>query len=398
MNKKKVVIESAYRWDYFQWFLLGFYELQKKEKIDFKINFTPISFLLNIIKNKHLCFILSKLKKFFEKDSYNLKGYIEDENGKRRKFCIDSSDSPFLFDSDCLEKTDVYFKIQCPKNINVDGFYLTKDIKVSWLDHAHEDYNVKNLTDLGERKKCQNFSKNRFKIKPLMIGPRRLGRSINYEVLKNGYEKMINGRNISKEKKIMCYFGNARGPQKLIYDEPVDFDDENNIMGVYKEILNHPNEKRKKIADMIDKIYGEKADARVINNEGSDIDKIKSKVGAQVVPLEKFGEFVGKFEYNVNVSGYRLSIPSRFIDSFSVGTAIVTDKLSVKWYKPFDENEVIEISEMGYLLNDDVDWKKINEDIKSLPQANKEKILENFKEKWSPEVVANYIISTTLKE
>ena len=39
MKKKiKVVIESANRWSYFYWFLLGFYELEKEGKIKLKFD------------------------------------------------------------------------------------------------------------------------------------------------------------------------------------------------------------------------------------------------------------------------------------------------------------------------------------------------------------------------
>lgn len=52
---------------------------------------------------------------------------------------------------------------------------------------------------------------------------------------------------------------------------------------------------------------------------------------------------------NLNISGYRMSVPNCFIESFMVGTAIMTDELFVKWYKPFDK-EVFETIGMSYLL------------------------------------------------
>ena len=35
LKRNKVVITSGYRWKYFQWFLLGLYELQEQGSIDF---------------------------------------------------------------------------------------------------------------------------------------------------------------------------------------------------------------------------------------------------------------------------------------------------------------------------------------------------------------------------
>ena len=52
---------------------------------------------------------------------------------------------------------------------------------------------------------------------------------------------------------------------------------------------------------------------------------------------------------------------------------------------------------MGYLKDEDVDWKKFKEDIKNLPKVNKEDIIEAFNKKWSPIAVSTYIIDELLK-
>lgn len=99
----------------------------------------------------------------------------------------------------------------------------------------------------------------------------------------------------------------------------------------------------------------------------------------------------------MNVSGYRMSIPNRFIESFMVGTGIVTDKLAVKWYKPFNE-EVYETVPMGYLPMNQVDWRKFEFDMNHLPSLDSKKVVEAFEDKWSPMVVAQYIIDTVKGE
>ena len=101
------------------------------------------------------------------------------------------------------------------------------------------------------------------------------------------------------------------------------------------------------------------------------------------------------FQYNLNISGYGMSIPNRFIESFLVGTAIVTDRLSLKWYRPFGP-EVVETVPMGYLPMGKVDWTQFERDIKNLPDIDKGAVLKAFNEKWHPRKVAEYIIDEVL--
>ncbi|MDR1521844.1 MAG: hypothetical protein LBS28_03185 [Streptococcaceae bacterium] len=137
-------------------------------------------------------------------------------------------------------------------------------------------------------------------------------------------------------------------------------------MDHFKGNIEHPNIKRQRASDFLS-VLGEKYDARVINQGNSD--SLVKGCNDLVVPLEEFPQFVSQFQYNLNISGYRCSIPNRFIDSFSVGTKIITDKLKVKWYLPFDE-DVIETVEMGYLKNSKVDWHLFKKDVLSLPDSN----------------------------
>ena len=90
-----------------------------------------------------------------------------------------------------------------------------------------------------------------------------------------------------------------------------------------------------------------------------------------------------------------MSIPARFIDSFLCGTAIVTDNLHVRWYHPFGK-EVVEIGEMGYLPNEEVDYDSIKEKIMNLKPIDKEFILEQYEKYYAPEPSARYIVETVL--
>jgi hypothetical protein len=226
-----------------------------------------------------------------------------------------------------------------------------------------------------------------------MIGPRRLARGNSKHALITSYQNYLKSQTNNKTKILMCYFGNSAGPVTTENVISPDWDWEADIIGYYKGKLNHPNEKRY-LATKILQSLGSSYDGRLITEGHSDTGKSVTHDDL-IVPLKDFCDYVSHFQYNLNISGYRMSIPNRFIESFLVGTAIMTDKLAVKWYKPFDK-EVIETVEMGYLPKDQVNWTQFKEDILYLPNIKTEDIINEFNKKWEPSVVANYIIHTVL--
>lgn len=386
----KVVITQIPRWYYFQWFLLGFYEMQEAGEIKLKIETNFSTKLSTIIRNKYLA--VANRRYLPNKDDYNLRGYIELSNGLKKYFCIDSADAPYLFNGTDLENVSVYFKMQCPKNLNTETFSLTPDVKIPWSDHAHEDPNLKELTARGKREICTNFAKYRYKIKPLMIGPRKIDYSNAYCTLQKSFEKNCAYSNYEDRKKLMAYFGNSNGPVPSVSVTEPDYDWESDIVAYFGNKIEHPNIKRGKACDIL-REFGDEYDARIINQSYSDT-KIKSKVHTDLeIPYCNFNEYVSHFQYNLNISGYRMSIPNRFIESFMVGTAIVTDQLSLQWYLPFEE-EVIETVPMGYLPDSQVNWEQFKHDIVNLPVVSSNKVRENFEKKWAPKVVAQYILKT----
>jgi hypothetical protein len=383
----KIVITKLPRWNYFQYFILGFFKLREKNIIDFEFKTDYITRLSRHTDNRY---ILGASRKFI-KDSYNLEGYIAVNNTKKY-FCIDSADAPFLFDSECLEKVSVYFKIQCPVSFDEKGFPLTNKIYIPYCGHKHIDSKLK-LTDRGERKPCDNLFQNIHKIKPLMVGPRKLARGNRFQSLNERYEYYVSASSVNSNKKLMCYFGNALGPVPSINVIKPDFDWESDIMAWFQGSLNHPNEKRDKAAALIGAL-GKDYDARIINPAHADTKGVKAREDL-IVPLDTFCHHIAGFQYNLNISGYRMSIPNRFIESFMAGTAIFTDALKVRWYLPFDE-EVVETTEMGYLPDEDVDWNKFTNDLRSLPEITKNKVLSCFYKKWEPETAARYIAETLI--
>ena len=128
----EVVITGGYRWNYFQWFLLGLYQLEEKGKIKLKFKLPFASLLLAKTSNGQIIRVADKLRRMTEKDSYNMDGYIiYIENGKkvRKTFTIDSADAPYLFDKKKLDNVDIYFKMQCPLDLGENGFALTEQAR-----------------------------------------------------------------------------------------------------------------------------------------------------------------------------------------------------------------------------------------------------------------------------
>lgn len=391
MSKIKVAVTSGYRWESFQWFLLGFMMLDKAGQIDFVYDCSPY--------NKFYLHAGSKLNKLaghfmrhHERDSYIMTGYIEAGDGQRKQFCIDEADAPYLYDTTLLETCGTYFKVQYPICIDQPMFLLTDEVQFPWSSYEHVDEHLTHLTDIGPRKQIDNFAQYRSKIQPLMVGPRRLAKACSWQALQKGYEHYLSARTLKKARPIMCYFGNAQGPEPSVNVKQPDLRWEQDIVGYYGQRISHPNLKRARVAQYLRDVSG--ADARIISQDHSDSGRGNSK--NLVVPMREFCHHIASFSYNVNVSGYVMSMPSRFIESFLVGTAVLTDKLSVKWYKPFDV-EVVETVPMGYLPMERVDWQQFQQDLQHLPQVSAEQVVQAYETKWAPDVVARYIIDTVAK-
>jgi hypothetical protein len=353
-------------YSYFQWFILALYEQEKENNTSVKFNLPFYQYLYYFVFNDFLKRIVLFADTKIRLLSFEnlLEGSFE-INNKIIDFCYDRSDTPFTFDDYKLDKLDVYFKAQCPIKIDKEGFALSEGAVIEYSEIVLKNSN---------------------KIFSSMIGPRTLGLSISYKNLKRKYIQMLSSRKISKEKEIMCYFGDAQGPKPEKF-KTLNIDEESNLLEYFGDKVSHPNEKRFKIYKIIKQKFSS-FDARVINkgifSNNEEIDK--------PIPYTNFDEHVSKFQYNVNVSGYRMSIPNRFIESFIVGTAIVTDKLAVKWYEKFDK-EVHEISELGYLPDYLIDWQKIEDELISLPKINPVEVIESYEMKWSPQSFGKYILN-----
>jgi hypothetical protein len=373
-SKHKIVVThiSLTYYFYFQWLILGLYQLQDLGEIKFRIRLrNPIQLLL--ARNYRIFLGLRKYGRLFRNNyrkDYILKGHLIKGDNKV-SFCYDIADSPFIFNRNCLQAVDCYFKAQCPIKIDENGFSIANEVIIKFSDFVLQ---------------------NRAKIFPSMLGPScRSFNILTKTSLFKGYTSMHSEQE-EKTGKLMCYFGSAIGPKPdLSFNGQNYLTDESKLLGYFNGKVTHPNEKRAIAAEIIASL-GEKYDARVINNgifdnEGKPVNQHLH------IPLADYTAYIAKFEYNLNISGFRMSIPNRFIYSFIVGTAILTDKLMVKWYRPFD-SEVKETVFMGYNLIEDVDWESFKNDLKNLPHSDGDYIRQLFKAKWAPLPFARYLVET----
>ena len=394
-NIPHVVITSMNRYSYFQWFILGFYYLEREGKIKLSFRVRSLYEKLSFVNETKL---MTGFRRFAIKNgidihwlfhfSNNLEGYVL-YKGTKRYFCIDSNDNPFSFDSELLDKVSVYFKMQTPVTFHKDGFHLTDNVVIPWIDQNIE----RNPRKEKVRKSCDNLMSNIGKVRPLMIGTRMMSRGNAFRFLDRSFRHSMSSSGIQSDKKMMCYFGNAQGPTP-VRNAPVDLDRENQIMGYFAERVNHPNEKRSK-ASHIMRSLGSEYDARVIDETTPGF-KRRVSHPELVIPMEHYYEHIARFQYNLNIAGYGSSISSRFVETFMAGTAIVTDKLNVRWFRPWGK-EIVETVPMGYLPMENVDWTQFERDIKNLPDIDKETVLKAFNEKWHPRKAAEYIIDEVMR-
>lgn len=356
---------------YFQYLIFGFYQWSKKGEIEFIINPEKVydRVFYRFYRLYRLVRKYGKHDRKQKRNNYLLRGYYQDHD-VRIYFTYDIADNPHYYDLEVLKSVDLYFKAQCPIEFKETGFELTPEVVLPYSPGIFKYIN---------------------KIYPSMIAP---GFGVNnifsYKQLNHGYQEMFLPE-IKKAKSIMCYFGNSLGPKEFLSEEPDSYLKESHILAFFKGKISHPNVKREKAAKLISEILVD-SDARVVHEGNCDTDYFE-KDSKFFIPLKDFPLHISKFRYNLNISGHRLSIPFRFIHSFSVGTAIITDKLKLKWYLPFGP-EVHESVEMGYLPTEQINWKEFRQDLLKLPVIDPNQVLKEFQNKWTPEAFAGYIIET----
>lgn len=240
-----VITDLSNRIQYYQWFVYGLQSLANEGKI--KLEFA-VPFSQRLLLSNHTTFVVrcqNKIKRIVgghaeQKTKAYFRGYVR-FGTQTHSFCIDSADSPNMFNGKLLKDVDIYFKLQCPKEISEKGFLIGNQY-IPFFDSEFE-----NPADEGKvkakRKLCPEVYTCEKKIKPLMIGPRSMGRTCSFKELDAAYNNLLSARSVKQTGKAMCYFGNAAGPVPTEHVTEPDWDWESDILGYFGNKINHPNEK-----------------------------------------------------------------------------------------------------------------------------------------------------------
>ncbi|TKG21073.1 hypothetical protein [Vibrio breoganii] len=290
---------------------------------------------------------------------------IYNHNGRKINFVYDIADSPFYYSEKYLKESDLYFKAQCPKEIKDSGFQLNENIAIPYT-------------------KSTLIYKS--KIRPSLLGVRKLGESFKYKELKTNYLSLLYVDK-NKENRLFVYFGSEKYPQKSFKEETSIelartefFNVEENLSYFDNNTLHHPNSKRGIVSRKL----------KLTSNDRLHL----GDVFENEIDINNYQEVLSKYKYNLNISGYRLSIPNRFMDSFISGTTVLTDNLSVRWYQDFSSEECRELGKLGYDVSSD---KALSDFVVNIEKEceitqKRDVVLEKFHKYWKPKSFANYIL------
>lgn len=294
-------------------------------------------------------------------------------------FAFDIQDSPFNYAMGLLETVDLYFKCQCPAKFEPEGFPLTQQLRIPY----HPD--------------VFTFAQ---KIRPAMLG-RPLGQTLNLRKNLRVLKQWENARAVGKSMRIFASFGSDVGLRPRTSESPLpaphNYESESSLLARWGNKVHHPNYKRAELVRILRKWQRPDIDARVWRTEAPDI------YGPLLSPQE-YQSALARTMVNVNVSGFRRSIPYRFMDTLLTGGSIASDSLAVRWYHDFEPDlEVYDLGLLGYEPEANVDWKKIEERLlevyeKNPPSPERSRaVLDLYQKKWAPEVFASYVIQECLK-
>ena len=356
--------------DYFEWFVFGLQVLHDAGEIEFRLQttFTTPPFRLHAKAAPAVRRVFPRLMDALSRGSGAMLTGTVEAGGEKRRFVMDLADSPYLFQTDLLVETDVYFKAQCPVSFDPRGFPIAKD--------AFFPYHPDVLTYQS-------------RIRPAMLG-RPLSRTLvqrrNARILAHWREA---GQGV-KDTALFAYFGT---------DKPILHGPEGVVMSRFGALVAHPNEKRGLLVEEMRRRYLTRIDARVLNTDHA------SRRGAQIYDAA-YPQVVGRAWHNINISGFRRSLPFRFIDSFLTGTSVPADELALRWYAPFEQGtEVFDLGPMGYEPADAVDWNRVwavldglyNEP-ESIRTERRRHIQDRFERLWHPRAFARYVVQTSLPQ
>jgi hypothetical protein len=344
---------------YFDWLVTGLGILAEKGAIELRFRLPAAK---NLLRHRYLRWAAKAVAKNWVAQANGKMWWLEAEidfGGQVRTFVFDVTDYSAAYAEPLLETVDLYFKCQFPKSFPAPlalNQTIQRPMASAAIAHAH-------------------------KVRPAMLG-RPLSRSLNLRKNLQFLRQWESHFTAEKSTRLFAYFGSDTDPEQATAMKE--------DAGKYQ----HPNAKRARLVKFLRELNHPGVDARLVTS----VDR--SLLGPALNDDAAYAAAVAKSAYNLNISGLGMSIPFRLIDSFMMGTAIVTDSLAMRWYEPFDpEHEVIELGPMGYELESQVDWSQIEKKLHSLlAQPAKEDatraqhLQERYRSHWSPEALASYVI------
>ncbi len=295
-------------------------------------------------------------------------------------FAVDVTDSPYNFGLGLLETVDLYFKCQCPTTFEAQGFPLNSQVRVPY----HPD--------------VFTFAR---KIRPAMLG-RPLARSTslkrNLRVLQQWESDLCS----TKHTRIFASFGSDGAPvpftSQSALPAPHEYEDESAQLARWGDAVHHPNLKRGRVVEIL-RSFG-KTDVSACLFRSSNPDIVGPKLNES-----QYQSRLRQAAVNVNISGYRRSLPFRFMDTFLSGGMVVTDTLAVRWHAPFDMGvEVTEFGDLGYEPESRVDWAAVKDRLLGIydaqegqNSANVKAIRDAYNRKWAPLAFARHFLSQCME-
>lgn len=358
---------------YLEYIYTGFYNLYKRNELsNFSMNYDKKQYYKQLIH-----FTCNKIPVIKNTHNLNLieSGYYISEfsiyvNDKKVKVVVDTIDTPWDFDENSLNRCDIYFKMQCPINLE-DGFYKLNESNII----PFKQYVINNLK----------------KIRPL-VGPRPLSRQMDFNKNNKIIRQYIMGReNDNRKIDILAYLGCASL-------ETYNFPD-----------TQHPNIKRVKTLVYLHSLNNKKIriifkppktsrHVAILPNE------YKNLPTKRFVSDRVYRNLILNSNSTLNIAGLSGSIPFRFLDAFLSGMIILTDTPLVKWYVPLrDGCEITDLGKMGYEILDNETFSNCMQYIGSLVDdistIRKERIsyqCQFYDEFLTPEAIARYVIKESI--
>jgi hypothetical protein len=310
-------------------------------------------------------------------DAVCLTGRVEMAD-KVVSFAMDIADAPFNFALGHLEAADLYFKCQCPKSFEPEGYPLNRHLRIPYHPEVFRLQKKIRAGMLG---------------RPLAVGT---DLKKNLRVLRQ-WESAANPK---KDVKIFASFAHDRGVKARTSRDKLpsafNYESENSLIKRWGDKIHHPNRKRERVIEMLRGFGKPDVNARIWKTQNP-------AVAGPRLSEEEYREMVGRSAVVVNVSGLRRSLPFRFMDAFMCGAAVATDTLGTQWPKPWEMGvEIFEMGDLGYELDEEVDWKAVKKrflevyDWAGRSGEHFKAVQDLYRKKWAPQVYASYVVDECL--